>query len=150
MQSIINHAALPLSLFLAAAPPLIGLSRYFTLVYLSAINIRVNVKSFVKPLKNCFNFSAKSSPAKMGIQKKVNSIVNPGGALLTVISMVKAAWTNGTSSQKKKDTEPEPHSSSHNSIESMGSLRRARSYWIFVQRQDLGVKSLQKPCQPAA
>ena len=104
----------------------------------------------MKTLESRLNFRAKSSPAQMGIQKKVNSMINSEGALLIVLSMVKAAWTNGTSSQKKRDTEPEPHLSSHNSIESMGSLREARSYWIFVQRQDLGVKSLQKLCQPAA
>ena len=104
----------------------------------------------MKALESRFNYRAKSSPAQMGIQKKVNSMVNSEGARLTVLSMVKAAWINGTSSRKKRATEPEPHLSSHSSIESMGSLRRARSYWIFVQRQDLGVKSLQKPCQPAA
>ena len=77
-----------------------------------------------------------SEKGEVGYDSKSTSLISD--------SMVKAALTNGTSSQKKKDTEPELRSSSYNSIESMASLRRVRSYWTFAQRPDLGVKSLQK------
>lgn len=59
---------------------------------------------------------------------------------LTGNSTVKVASTNGTSSQKKKGTEPELRSSSYNSIGSMAFLRRAKSYWTSVPRLDLGVR----------
>jgi len=70
-------------------------------------------------------------------QKKHGTVLSKEEKL---INKEKVVLTSITSLQKKKDTGREQLSSYSNSTRNMASLRRARSWWIFVQHQDLGAR----------